>query len=106
MAALYEQGRVHHIGAFPTLEDQLCAFTTDFDRQRAGYSPDRVDALVWALTELMVEKMASAGHFELLRRQVAAMQRKRDNEFKLPEMTYAIGSVEWMEEQRQLGKKI
>ena len=54
----------------------------------------------------MVEKMASAGHFELLRRQVAAMQRKRDNEFKLPEMTYAIGSVEWMEEQRQLGKKI
>jgi phage terminase large subunit-like protein len=31
----------------------MCAFTSDFDRSRAGYSPDRVDALVWALTELM-----------------------------------------------------
>jgi phage terminase large subunit-like protein len=39
------------------LEDQMCAFTTDFDRARAGYSPDRVDALVWALTELLVEPM-------------------------------------------------
>ena len=46
-AALYEQGRIHHVGAFPTLEDQQCAFTTDFDRKAAGFSPDRVDALVW-----------------------------------------------------------
>jgi hypothetical protein len=38
---------------FPELEDQLCAFTTDFDRNRAGYSPDRLDAMVWAITELM-----------------------------------------------------
>jgi phage terminase large subunit-like protein len=30
----------------------MCAFTSDFDRSRAGYSPDRVDALVWAITEL------------------------------------------------------
>jgi phage terminase large subunit-like protein len=52
IAALYEQRKVHHVGGFPTLEDQLCAFTSDFDRGRAGYSPDRVDALVWALTEL------------------------------------------------------
>ena len=35
-----------------TLEDQMCSFTSDFDRSRAGYSPDRVGALVWALTEL------------------------------------------------------
>ncbi len=54
VAALYEQGRVKHRGAFPTLEDQMCAFTSDFDRARADYSPDRVDALVWAITELMV----------------------------------------------------
>ena len=33
VAALYEQGRIHHVGAFPTLEDQQCAFTTDFDRK-------------------------------------------------------------------------
>ena len=54
VAALYEQRRVHHVGSFPELEDQLCSFTSDFDRARAGYSPDRVDGLVWALTELML----------------------------------------------------
>lgn len=52
ISALYEQKRVHHVGLFTTLEDQMCAFTSDFDRNRNGYSPDRVDALVWALTEL------------------------------------------------------
>jgi phage terminase large subunit-like protein len=52
IAALYEQRKVHHVGIFATLEDQMCAFTSDFDRGRNGYSPDRVDALVWALTEL------------------------------------------------------
>lgn len=54
ISALYEQRRVHHVGAFPDLEDQLCNFTT------SGYigsgSPDRADALVWALTELMLNK--------------------------------------------------
>ena len=54
VAALYEQRHVHHAGSFPELEDQLCSFASDFDRARAGYSPDRVDALVWALTELML----------------------------------------------------
>ena len=48
IAALYEQGRVHHIGALEQLEDQLCTYTPD---NYAG-SPDRLDALVWALTEL------------------------------------------------------
>jgi predicted phage terminase large subunit-like protein len=52
IAALYEKRSVHHVGGFATLEDQLCNFTSDFDRSRAGYSPDRVDALVWALSEL------------------------------------------------------
>jgi phage terminase large subunit-like protein len=55
ISALYEKGRVHHVGAFAVLEDQMCAFTTDFDRDTAGYSPDRLDALVWALTELMIQ---------------------------------------------------
>ena len=54
ISALYQQGKVHHVGSFPVLEDQMCGFTSDFDRAAAGYSPDRVDALVWALTELMV----------------------------------------------------
>ena len=54
VAALDEQGRVHHAGAFPQLEDQMCAFTADFNRSGAGFSPDRVDARVWALSKLML----------------------------------------------------
>jgi phage terminase large subunit-like protein len=54
VAALYEQGRVKHCGIFPRLEDQMAAFSADFDRGSAGYSPDRVDALVWAITELLI----------------------------------------------------
>jgi phage terminase large subunit-like protein len=53
VAALYEQGRIHHIGRLPALEDQMCEFTSAPDR--AGRpSPDRVDALVWAITDLMI----------------------------------------------------
>jgi len=55
VSALYEQGKVHHVGVFTTLEDQMCAFTSDFDRARMGYSPDRVDALVWGITEFIPE---------------------------------------------------
>lgn len=49
VAALYEQGRVSHVGSFPELETQLTGWTPD-----GGASPDRLDALVWALTELML----------------------------------------------------
>jgi len=59
VAALYEQGRVKHHGSFPLLEDQMCRFTAEIDRTQAGESPDRVDALVWALTELMIEPSAT-----------------------------------------------
>lgn len=51
VAALYQQGRVHHHGTFHMLEDQLCRFGTE---DETG-SPDRVDALVWALWSLMIE---------------------------------------------------
>ena len=50
IAALYEQGRVSHVGSLAQLEDQLCTWTA------GGPSPDRLDALVWALTELMLGK--------------------------------------------------
>ena len=53
VAAAYERGIVHHVGAFPKLEDQLCALTSDFDARSAGYSPDRADALVWAIADLI-----------------------------------------------------
>ncbi len=49
IAALYEGGRVHHVGEFRALEDQMCKWTAD-----AGGSPDRVDALVWALHDLLI----------------------------------------------------
>lgn len=53
VAALYEQGRVVHAGSFPALEDQMCDFGPD--GLSSGRSPDRLDALVWALTALMLE---------------------------------------------------
>lgn len=53
VSALYEQGRVHHIGAFDALEDQMITFVPDDEREDDD-SPDRVDALVWGLTELSV----------------------------------------------------
>ncbi|HEX5279033.1 MAG TPA: terminase family protein [Micropepsaceae bacterium] len=49
-SALYEQGRVHHVGVFRELEDQMVAFSPDASVD--GSSPDRVDALVWAAAEL------------------------------------------------------
>ncbi len=52
VAALYEQGKVRHLQEFPDLVDQMCSFTLGFDRTAQGYSPDRVDALVWAFTDL------------------------------------------------------
>ena len=53
IAAAYERGIVHHVGEFSKLEDQMCLMTPDFDARAAGFSPDRADALVWGLTELM-----------------------------------------------------
>lgn len=67
VAALYEQGRVRHCGFFARLEDQMCLMTPDFDRGRAGYSPDRVDALVWAVSSLVFDQGEGAGVFEFYR---------------------------------------
>jgi phage terminase large subunit-like protein len=52
VAALYEQGRVHHVGTFGELEDEMCTWVPG----EGMASPNRLDALVWALTELMLEK--------------------------------------------------
>lgn len=57
VSTLYGQGRVHHVGRFETLEDQMCAFTS------SGYngpgSPDHADAAVWALTDLLLGSRAA-----------------------------------------------
>lgn len=52
VSVLYAQGRVRHVGAFPALEDELCDFGPS--GLTSGRSPDRLDALVWALTHLML----------------------------------------------------
>lgn len=54
VAALYEQGKVHHVGLFANLEDELCSWVPGED------SPNRLDAAVWALTELLI------GHVDIM----------------------------------------
>jgi predicted phage terminase large subunit-like protein len=58
ISALYEQGKVHHFGNFPELEDQLCEWVPGVEK-----SPDRLDALVWALSKL--SEKTNAGNFKL-----------------------------------------
>lgn len=55
VAALYEAGKVHHAGLFAQLEDQLCGLMAGGGYEGPGRSPDRADALVWALSELMLK---------------------------------------------------
>ncbi len=55
ISALYEQGKVHHVGVFPELEDQLASWVP------GEKSPDRLDSCVWALTELMLDQGGGFG---------------------------------------------
>ena len=73
ISALYEQGKVHHVGGFPQLEDQMVLWTPD-TRQ----SPDRLDALVWALTELSGSYQTLTGTVPLSLTQV--------NDWSIPRM--------------------
>jgi predicted phage terminase large subunit-like protein len=70
IAALFEQSRVHIVGALPKLEDQLTSFVPDLDRAKSG-SPDRADGMIWALTELMVDRTPYAGLFDWYEKEVA-----------------------------------
>jgi phage terminase large subunit-like protein len=65
ISALYEQGKVHHVGGFPQLEDQMVLWTPDVKK-----SPDRLDALVWALTELTGNYQTMTGTLPLSLTQV------------------------------------
>jgi hypothetical protein len=56
VAALYEQRRAHHVGLLPELEDQMCNYTPD-----SNTSPDRMDAMVWAMHELMESQSGMMG---------------------------------------------
>ena len=73
IAALYEQGRVHHVGAFKELEDEM----TSFDPAVPGKSPDRMDALVWVLTWLSSE-MDGSGIFEFYRQEAERLRKLKE----------------------------
>lgn len=68
VSALYEQDRCHHVGAFPVLEDQMC----EYDPKTAKFSPDRMDAAVWGLTDLMVEPVAGEAYLDFYAQQAKA----------------------------------
>lgn len=71
VSALYERGLIHHVGTFPELEDQLCSWEPGVAK-----SPDRLDALVWAFTELIVDAGPSAqAHLDYARRYQEARQK-------------------------------
>lgn len=60
VSLLYEADKVRHLGAFPALEDELCGLVIGGGYEGPGRSPDRADALVWALHELMLSKRGRA----------------------------------------------
>lgn len=66
VSALYAAGRVFHLGAYPALEDEMCGLVMGGGYQGPGRSPDRADALVWAMTELMLAGRAGAVGVRLL----------------------------------------
>jgi phage terminase large subunit-like protein len=66
ISILYEAGRVFHINAFQELEDQMCGLIAGGGYAGPGRSPDRADALVWALTELMLGKAERVPQVRLL----------------------------------------
>ena len=61
VAALYEAGRVCHCGVFSALEDELCGLVVGGGYEGPGRSPDRADALVWAVTEVMLGRRGGVG---------------------------------------------
>jgi phage terminase large subunit-like protein len=71
IAAMYEQNKIHHVGNFPELEDQLTSFVPDLDRGKSG-SPDRADSMIWGMTELLVEREPYAGLLEWYRQEAEA----------------------------------
>ncbi len=61
VATLYERGRVRHCGRFARLEDEMCGLVAGGGYQGPGRSPDRADALVWALSELCLGRRSGVG---------------------------------------------
>jgi phage terminase large subunit-like protein len=63
VAAFFEQGKAKFAGTFPQLEDELSGMTIDGRYEGPGRSPDRADAMVWAMTELLRERPMPRARF-------------------------------------------
>ena len=87
VSQLYEQKKVHHVGYFGELEDQMCEYTPDGSM---GYSPDRMDALVWGLTELMVGSIPHEGLLDYYRQEAQAVKDRLSGK---TDETYAINNA-------------
>jgi len=101
VAALYEQRKVSHLGAFPDLEDEMCAMASN------GFtgpgSPDALDALVWALTDLMIEMpVKGAAYLEMAQLYVAGLASPGGLPGAQRKIEYQAGSVEWTRDQAAL----
>jgi phage terminase large subunit-like protein len=95
VSALYEQGKVHHVGTFHKLEEQM------INMAASGYvgqrSPDRMDALVWAVSELMLGgEMKGKALWDLAMKDMADRQ---TSVIPMHQRSYAVGSVEWQRQQ-------
>jgi predicted phage terminase large subunit-like protein len=75
VSALYEQGRIHHVGEFPELEDQLRSYVP-----KNGTSPDRMDAMVWAFTKLMLGDYVTLGEGNVVDGARRGTERSDDDE--------------------------
>jgi phage terminase large subunit-like protein len=81
VSALYEQRRVHHVGRFDELEDQMCTFSADSDRREG--SPDRMDALVWGLSFL----------FDRMTGRRRPINKSNEDEYELKDATFQQNNV-------------
>jgi len=73
IASLYEQGRVHHVGTFAALEDELVTW----DPSKTQRSPNRLDALVWAVSDLVPALEPGSGICEYYEREAKQLERER-----------------------------
>ena len=88
ISALYEQGKIHHVGSFPIMEDQMC----DYNPLTSKDSPDRMDALVWAFTELMFAE--GMGMFTYMANQHAALVATTEDKGLAARLTHNREEVE------------
>lgn len=86
VTALYEQGRIHHVGTFPHLEDQLCEWSPESRK-----SPDRMDALVHGMTELGLVRWGPGGAFKVF--MAKEIERRQSGDAEAEATSRALGRV-------------